>query len=215
MATALAVAAGVLYVVLWVGHRQDWGWLHTFDWWLLNPAYGIGIKHVAWVRFWDAVSFVLGPVPIRILGAVAAAVALVKRQVRIGLLLLCCATLNGLVTLAAKGLADRPRPATALVHASSTSFPSGHALEAMAAVLAVLTVLLPVVRRRAMRVAAVVLAALSVITVGVARVALNVHHPSDVIAGWALGYLYFLLCLWLIRPLPLRRAEPGRLVTTR
>jgi membrane-associated phospholipid phosphatase len=31
--------------------------------------------------------------------------------------------------------------------------------------------------------------------VGFARVALNVHHPSDVVAGWALGFLYYLLCL--------------------
>ena len=28
-----------------------------------------------------------------------------------------------------------------------------------------------------------------VVTVGVGRVALNVHHLSDVIAGWALGYV--------------------------
>ncbi len=41
--------------------------------------------------------------------------------------------------------------------------------------------------------------------VGLARVALNVHHPSDVVAGWALGLLYFLLCMavlhrWVPRP---------------
>lgn len=201
-AALLALAASVLYAVLWVGHHQCWSWLHTFDWSLLNPAHDIGIKHAPWVRFWDGVSFVLGPVPLRLLGTAMGVVALVRRQVRMSLLLFACASLNGLVTLVAKGLADRPRPATALVHASSTSFPSGHALEAMAGLLAMLTFLLPMLQLRLLRVVAVVLAAMSAITVGIARVALNVHHPSDVIAGWALGYVYFLLCLWVFRPLP-------------
>ena len=35
-----------------------------------------------------------------------------------------------------------------------------------------------------------------IVAVGVGRVALNVHHPSDVLAGWALGYAYFILYTW-------------------
>jgi undecaprenyl-diphosphatase len=34
-----------------------------------------------------------------------------------------------------------------------------------------------------------------VLAVGFGRVALNVHHPSDVLGGWALGYLYFAACM--------------------
>ena len=117
---------------MWVGYRQNWGWLHRLDWSLLNAAHDVAIKHPAWVRFWDVVSVVLGPVPLRLLGAAAAVVALVKRNVRAALLLVACAPLSGLVTMAAKGLANRPRPSTMLVAAPSTSFPSGHALEATA-----------------------------------------------------------------------------------
>jgi membrane-associated phospholipid phosphatase len=199
----------VLYALLWVGHRQDWGWLHTIDWSLLNPAHDIGVKHSGWVRFWDAVSFVLGPVPLRTLGLVAALVLLVRRRVRMALLLLACAPLNGWVTLVAKGLARRPRPATALVHIGETSFPSGHALEGMATVLALLTLILPLLARPRLRVAAIALGGLAVFTVGVARVALNVHHPSDVVAGWALGYVYFILCWWLFRPKSVVPAAPA------
>lgn len=194
------MAAVVLYAVLWVGHLHNWGWLHDFDWALLNPAHDVGIKHVSWVRFWEVVSFVLGPIVLRPLGLVVAVVALVQRNVRMALLLLACAPLNGLITTVAKDLVGRPRPATALVFAPSTSFPSGHALESMASLLALLTFFLPLMRSQAMRIAAIALAAVSVVTVGVARVALNVHHPTDVIAGWALGYVYFLLCLWVFRP---------------
>jgi membrane-associated phospholipid phosphatase len=205
----LALAATVLYALLWVGHRQNWGWLHTIDWSLLNPAHDIGVTHSGWVRFWDAVSFVLGPVPLRTLGLVVALVLLVRRRVRMALLLLACAPLNGWVTMVAKGLARRPRPATALVHIGETSFPSGHALEAMATVLALLTLLLPLLTRPRLRVVAIALGALAVFTVGVARVALNVHHPSDVVAGWALGYVYFILCLWLFRPKTVVPAAPA------
>lgn len=193
-------AAVLLYVVLWVGHRQHWGWLHDFDWALLNPAHDIGIKHAGWVRFWVVVSIVLGPVPVRVCGLVAAVALLARRRVRMGLLLLACGPLNGLVTWVAKNLAGRPRPATALVVATETSFPSGHALEAMCGLLALLALFLPMMRSRPARVAAMGLSGLGVFWVGVARVALNVHHPSDVIAGWALGYVYFMLCLWVFRP---------------
>jgi len=86
-----------------------------------------------------------------------------------------------------------------LVAAPSTSFPSGHALEATATFLALLTFLLPMVSR-SMRRVAIAVSAISVLAVGIARVALNVHYPSDVLAGWSLGYLFFLLCLLAVRP---------------
>jgi membrane-associated phospholipid phosphatase len=121
---------------MWVGYCQHWTWLHRLDWSLLNAAHDIAVKHPVWVRFWDVVSFALGPVPLRVLGVAATVAALVKRDVRAALVLLACAPLSGLVTAAAKALVNRPRPPTMLVAAPSSSFPSGHALEATSALLA-------------------------------------------------------------------------------
>lgn len=53
--------------------------------------------------------------------------------------------------------------------------------------------------------AAAAVSAVILVLVGFSRVALNVHYPSDVVAGWALGYLYVLLCLAVFRPKPLPR----------
>jgi membrane-associated phospholipid phosphatase len=198
LAVFCAVVAVVVYAGMWLGYRQHWSWLHSVDWSLLNAAHSIGVKHPGWVRFWDAVSFVMGPIPMRIVGMVGAVVAAVNRNVRAALLLLTCLPLTTFVTSTAKDLGDRPRPVTALVAVPQTAFPSGHALEATAGVLALLTVVLPLLSGW-WRWIAVAVGAVWVLTVGSARVALNVHHPSDVLAGWALGYLYFLLCLWLIR----------------
>jgi membrane-associated phospholipid phosphatase len=204
MAVYVALVAAVVYAVMWVGYRQNWGWLHGLDWSLLNASHDIAMKHPAWVRFWAVVSVVLGPVPLRLLDTVAAVAALVSRNVRAALLLLACGLLNGFVTLGAKALANRPRPPTMLLATPQTSFPSGHALETMAALLALLAVALPMMSRSSGRVA-ITVSALILVLVGISRVALNVHHPSDVLAGWSLGYLYALGCLWVLRPKPLPR----------
>lgn len=207
-----ALVAAAVYAAMWVGYRQNWNWLHGFDWSLLTAAHDIANKHPAWVGFWDGVSFVLGPVPLRLLGVAVAVVLAVRRNVRGALLVLACASLNGLVTAGAKALANRPRPPTMLVFAPSTSFPSGHALETTAGLLALLILLLPVLSRLMGRVA-IALTALLLLTVGIDRIALNVHYPSDVLAGWSLGYLYFLLCLLVFRPSP-RGAQLTRAVET-
>ncbi|RFD24713.1 phosphatase PAP2 family protein [Mycobacterium uberis] len=199
LATTAALVAIVVYVGMWIGYQQDWGWLHSVDWSLLNAAHDIGVKHPVWVWFWDDVSFVLGPITWRVLGIAAAVVALVMRKVRVALLLLVCLPLDGFVTMAAKSLVGRPRPVTALVHVPSTSFPSGHVFETTASVLALLIVVMSLMGRLMRRVA-VVMAVLSVLMVGIARVALNVHHPSDVLAGCALGYLYVLVVSRVLRP---------------
>ena len=41
-----------------------------------------------------------------------------------------------------------------------------------------------------------------VVMIGVSRVVLNVHNPSDVLAGWSLGYLYLLACVRWYPPRP-------------
>jgi membrane-associated phospholipid phosphatase len=198
VAVLAAVAAAVVYALMWLGYRQDWGWLDVADSWSLARLHDVGIKHPSWVRFWEVVSAVFGPTALRLLGAVAAVVALVQRKLRAAMFLVVSIEFSELATQVAKSLADRPRPVTALVSASSSSFPSGHALAGVVAVLALLTVLLPAMSHR-LDVVAFSVGALIVLAVGFGRVALNVHHPSDVLAGWALGYLYFAACAWVFR----------------
>jgi undecaprenyl-diphosphatase len=126
-------------------------------------------------------------------------VALVRRNVSLAMFLVISVELSGLVTEIAKYIVDRPRPDTAMVDALSTSFPSGHALGVMVAVGALLAVTLRRVTgpRRGCLIA---LGAVIVLTIGIGRVVLNVHHPSDVVAGWALGYAYLVACLLLVPP---------------
>lgn len=209
MAVWVAVLAAAVYAVMWAGYCLHWTWLYRMDWWLLNAARDIALKHPLWLRFWEGVSYALGPVAMSALGIAMTVLALVMRNVRAALVLvLACGPLNEFATAAAKALVNRPRPPTMLVAAPATSFPSGHALEATAALLAVLCFFFPVMSRLPRRIAVAVVAA-SLLTVGVSRVALNVHYPSDVLAGWSLGYLYLLLCLLVFRP-PVRLSAGRR-----
>lgn len=194
-----AVAAVGVYALLWIGYAQHWRSLTDLDNALLDGFYRYGDAHPGWVLGWHVFCTVLGPMAFRVVTLVVIVIALVRRNVRIAMFLLITVEISGLITEAAKRAADRPRPDTALVSAMSSSFPSGHALGVMVAVLALLTVALPVVRRP-LRVWLVVLGVVIVTAIGLGRVVLNVHHPSDVLAGWVLGYAYFVVCYALVSP---------------
>ncbi|MCV7161827.1 phosphatase PAP2 family protein [Mycolicibacterium brisbanense] len=198
---ASALIAVAVYALMWMGYGLHWAWLAAFDDAGLTVPYRYGASHPAWVTGWDVFCTVLSPVTFRIVALVVIAVAVVRRQLRIVLFLLLSVELSALLTELAKNLADRPRPVTALAYAPSTSFPSGHALGVMVGVLALLAVAWPLLRAP-LRTWLAVVGAVVIVAIGVGRVVLNVHHPSDVVAGWALGYAYFVVCWLAVRPYP-------------
>ncbi len=103
---------------------------------------------------------------------------------------------------------ERPRPDSAPpeMYVSQHSFPSGHAMHATVTYLTLGTLLIGVQRRK--RIKAYVLAAAIGLTllIGVSRVYLGVHWPTDVLAGWAAGATWALLW-WLLARYLQRRGE--------
>ena len=105
-----------------------------------------------------------------------------------------------LVILIGRGLAEaqkywiaRARPAFEphLVIVKTSSFPSGHATSSMIFYLTVALALAPPQWRRAAAACAITLSLL----IGLSRVMLGVHWPSDVIGGWSFGLLWVLVTL--------------------
>ena len=100
---------------------------------------------------------------------------------------------------------DRPRP-DLVPHGTevlSSSFPSGHSMMAAVTWLTLAVMLARAEPQRRMKVYWITLAALVTVAVGVSRVYLGVHWPSDVLAGWMIGAAWALLCYtvaeWLAR----------------
>jgi undecaprenyl-diphosphatase len=93
------------------------------------------------------------------------------------------------VTFALKAGFDRARP-DLVVHgmrALSASFPSGHAATSAVVYLTLGALVARALPRRGLRVYVVALAALLTLGIGVSRLYLGVHWPTDVLAGWAVG----------------------------
>ena len=93
-----------------------------------------------------------------------------------------------LVSKFVKSIIDRPRPPTVgtLISESTSSFPSGHATSGITTFVALAVVALVALRPGVRWWVAVPLATLGVV-IGVSRVALGVHWPTDILGGWALG----------------------------
>ena len=86
-----------------------------------------------------------------------------------------------------KRLIARPRPGAGLIEALGYSFPSGHAAAAAAGWTAMALILGLLTDRWRARVGLAATAVLIAVLVGLSRVYLGVHEPTDVLGGWALG----------------------------
>lgn len=194
----LAVVSALVFVVLLAAVLTHAAWLATVDAAILDPLHSYGLQHRGWVRGWTIFCDVFHPGVFRVVGAICIVVALLRRRFRVALFLTLSVEVSGLLVAVLKIAVRRPRPSFDLAYAPSWSFPSGHALGVMTAVLALTIVamqLFPGKLRDGRRTAVIAVGAVIVVGIGVGRVVLNVHNPSDVLAGWALGYLWVLACL--------------------
>lgn len=95
-----------------------------------------------------------------------------------------------------KRIVERPRPEM-VDQLTSFSFPSGHAMMAM---LYLLTIAYFLTERSIGKKKSTIIWLVAIILIaliGLSRIAGSRHFATDVIAGWSLGYTWFVLCvLW-------------------
>jgi undecaprenyl-diphosphatase len=122
-------------------------------------------------------------------------------------LMLLAATLGG--TAISEGLKvgfARPRPdlVAHAVDVTSMSFPSGHAMLSAVTYLTLGALLARTQRSARLRAYVLGAAVLLSLLIGLSRVYLGVHWPTDVLAGWCLGAAWALIC-WCAATLLTRR----------
>lgn len=93
----------------------------------------------------------------------------------------------------------RPRPdlVAHLVEVQSLSFPSGHAMNSAVTFLTLGALLARFESRVRTRGFIISVAIALTVLVGISRVYLGVHYPTDVLAGWSAGAAWAMLC-WLV-----------------
>ena len=99
-----------------------------------------------------------------------------------------------------KDLIARPRPELEhLAHVDSLSFPSGHAMVGLTCYFFIAYLVIEDIKNSSTRKIVIWLAALLLLLIGASRIILQVHYPTDVIGGFAFGYLWVMLSIFIYK----------------
>lgn len=118
--------------------------------------------------------------------------------------------LSALSNMALKRVFDRARPTEEhMVVVKTLSYPSGHAMSAMAFYGFLIYLLWKIKMNKGLRIFLSFFFAILILLVGISRIYLGVHFPSDVAAGFIAGLIWVAFCIILFNVVDLlRRQKP-------
>lgn len=220
---ALVLIALVLFGVIRIGSEFSEGESFAFDKWLL-----IASRHA------DDLSRPIGPgwfkpifIDITGLGSttaltiftlVAVGYLIAARKVGDALFLALATGGGAILGKILKVWLSRPRPDVVphLIDVHTASFPSGHTVNSAIVFLTIGAILARAQPSRGLSAYIISAAFALALLVGVSRVYLGVHYPTDVLAGWAVGGTWVLLCWTIARTLhDARRGEFSTTIATK
>jgi undecaprenyl-diphosphatase len=215
----LVVAAGILGFLLLADVVADGG-ARRFDEWLLlalrspgDLSDPIGPK---WFEEMMRDITALGGTAVLTLGVLAVTGFLALTRKTHAAVTVLVSVVSGMVlSQAIKWAYARPRPELVPhgMETYSASFPSGHSMMAAVVYLTLGALLARHQAQPRMKVYVLVVAVFLTVLVGLSRIYLGVHWPTDVLAGWCLGAAWAILCwfamLWLQRRGAVERPPEG------
>jgi membrane-associated phospholipid phosphatase len=107
-----------------------------------------------------------------------------------------CMILSGIFNFIFKNIFERPRPEILrLGKATGYSFPSGHAMAGICFYLFLAFMLSLELKKTFHKIMVYAIAVIFIISIGISRIYLGVHYPSDVLGGYTFGAAWFLCCV--------------------
>lgn len=136
--------------------------------------------------------------------AVIAGYLALSQKYRMMIYLLCCVGGGAAVMFLLKGFFSRPRPSV-VPHLQqlpyTASFPSGHSMVSAIMYLTLAAMLAKTTKDYRLKMYYMLVGTLLTVLVGISRVYLGVHYPTDVLAGWCAGAVWagasYLVADWL------------------
>jgi undecaprenyl-diphosphatase len=210
---AIALIAGTAFGIIQLGSEISEGETRAFDTAILlafrNPADLADPIGPWWLETMMKDVTSLGSTTVLTIITTAAIVyLLIERKFSAALFVLVAIGGGSLLSTLLKLGFERPRP-DLVAHAAevyTASFPSGHALMSTVAYLTLGALLARLQERRRIKLYFLAVAVLLSALIGVSRVYLGVHWPTDVLAGWSVGSAWALAC-WLVARWLQRRGE--------
>jgi len=139
----------------------------------------------------------LGSITVLAIIVTMAAILLWLAGARRAAVLIVVASITGhLLSSIAKQLIGRPRPPEMqhLTTVHTASFPSGHSMLSTVVYFTLATIVCAILTKRRKKFFVLGMAFVLSAVVGISRVYLGVHYPSDVLAGWSIGLAWALIC---------------------
>ncbi len=165
----------------------------SFDWAIMHFMYSF--RSDALTSFMKTVTFFGGEIFLG--GTIIVTILLLLRKHKKDALIFAFILFFGIVlNLLLKDMFQRPRPdIMPLIHESSYSFPSGHAMNSFIFYISLCYFIFRDTRKKKLSIILTLLSVILILAIGISRIYLGVHYPSDVIAGFAAGLLWFALVL--------------------
>ncbi len=132
----------------------------------------------------------------------------VKR--RYSVYLLVTSATGSVLNILLKQLFQRERPDIyPLITVEGYSFPSGHSMGSFIFYISLAVVLSKWSKSKLLDSVIILLFAILIMLIGISRIYLGVHYPSDVIAGFCAGGCWVIICSLALRYYEIRKARAG------